>query len=65
VRFRVVFSTTSSSVMTLVSPFVTRWPTPGMVYCPGLSGILVTVEALMLRSLRPGLTGLTGQWEHI
>jgi hypothetical protein len=51
--------------MTLVSPFVTRWPTPGMVYCPGLSGILVTVEALMLRSLRPGLTGLTGQREHI
>jgi hypothetical protein len=64
-RFRVVSSTTSSSVMTLVSSFVTCWHTPSMAYCPVLLVILVTVNVPMLRSLRSELTGPTGQWGHI
>jgi hypothetical protein len=55
----------NSIVMTLASPLGTRWRTSGIAYHPVLLGIPVTVEALMLRSLRPGLTGPTGQWGHI
>jgi hypothetical protein len=57
-RFMVIFSTTSSSVMTLVS-------TLSMAYCPVLSGIRATVETLVLKSLRPELTGPTSQRGHI
>jgi hypothetical protein len=44
-----------------VSPFSTRWSTPGLAYCPVLSGISITIEAPMMRSMRPGLTSPTGQ----
>jgi hypothetical protein len=34
---------------------------PGTTYCPVPSGVWVIVETLMLRSLRLGLSGPTGQ----
>jgi hypothetical protein len=36
--------------------------TSGMAYYPILSSISISIEALMLRSLWPGLTGPTDQW---
>jgi hypothetical protein len=64
VRFRVVFSTTSSSVMTLASTLSMRRHTLSMAYCPVLSGIQVTIETLVLKPLRPELTGPTSQRGH-
>jgi hypothetical protein len=56
VRFRDVFSTTSSSVIPLASPFIMQRCMPGKAYCPIPSSIWVTVETLMLRSLWLGLS---------
>ena len=39
-----------------------RRRTHGMVYCPVPSGVWVTVETLVLRSLWLGLSGPIGQW---
>jgi hypothetical protein len=48
-----VFSTTSSSVIHLASPFIMHRRMPG------------TVETPMLRSPRLGLSGLTGQRGYV
>jgi hypothetical protein len=45
----------SSSVMSLASPFCVRRHTPGMVYCPVLFSMWVTVETLVLRSPMNGV----------
>jgi hypothetical protein len=65
VRFRDVFSAASSSVIPLASPFIMRKHMPGTTYCPIPSSVWVTVETSMLRSLRLGLCGPTGQREYI
>jgi hypothetical protein len=44
VRFRDVLSTTSSSVIPLASPFITRRCMPSTTYCPVPSSRWVTVE---------------------
>jgi hypothetical protein len=38
---------------------------PGTTYCPAPSGVWVNVETTMLRSLRLGLFGPTGQRGYI
>jgi hypothetical protein len=63
--FRDVFSTSSSSVILLASPFIMRRRTSGTTYWPVPSGIWVTVETLMLRSLWPGSFGSTGQQGYV
>jgi hypothetical protein len=51
VRLRVVFSTASSSVMAIVSPFSMCWHTVGMACCHVPSGMwVVAAETPMLRS---------------
>jgi hypothetical protein len=61
VRFRDVFSTTSSSVIPSVSPSIMRRRMPGTAYCRIPSSVWVTIETPMLRSSRLELTGPTGQ----
>jgi hypothetical protein len=65
VRFRYVFGTTSSSVIPLASPFIMRRHMPGTVYCPIPSGVWITVETPMLRSMWLGLTGPTSQRGYV
>jgi hypothetical protein len=62
---RDVFSITSSSVIPLASPFIMRRRTSGMAYCLIPSGVWVTVETPMLRSLLPGSSGPTGQQGYV
>jgi hypothetical protein len=59
VRFRDVFSTTSSSVIPLASPFIMRRRMLGTAYCPVPFGVWVIVETSVLRSLWVGLSGPT------
>jgi hypothetical protein len=62
---RDVFSTTSSSVIPLVSPFIMCWHTSGTAYYPIPSRVWVTVETPMLRPLRSGSSGPTGQQRYV
>ena len=62
---RGVFSTTSSSVIPLASSFIMRRRMPGTVYCPAPSGVWVTVETLMLRSLWLEPSGPTSQRGYV
>jgi hypothetical protein len=59
VRFRDVFGTTTSFVIHLVSPFITRKHMLGMAYCPAPFVLWVTIETPMLRLLWLGLSGPT------
>jgi hypothetical protein len=59
--FRDVFSTTSSSVISLASSFIMRRRTPATTYCPVPSGVWVTVETQMVRFLRTGSSDPTNQ----
>jgi hypothetical protein len=65
VWLRDVFNTTSSSVIPLASPFIMRRRMLGTVYYLVPSGIWVTIETPVLRSLRLGLTGPTSQRGYI
>jgi hypothetical protein len=38
---------------------------PSTTYCPVPPSVWVTVETLMLRSMRLGLFGPTGQWGYV
>jgi hypothetical protein len=63
--FRDVSSTTSSFIIPFVSPFIMRRRTPGTTYCPVPSGVWVTIETLVLRSLWLELASPIGQWGHV
>jgi hypothetical protein len=65
VWLRDVFNTTSSSVIPLVSPFIMCRRMPGTTYCSVPSGVWVTIETPMLRSLRSGSSGPTGQLGYV
>jgi hypothetical protein len=65
VWFRDDFSTTSSSVIPLASSLIMRRHMPGMSYCPVPSSVGVTVETLMPRSLRLGLSDPTSQRGYV
>jgi hypothetical protein len=60
-----MYNTTSSSVIPLASHFIMHRRMPGTSYCPIPSGIWVTVETPMLRSLWLGLSGLTSQPRYV
>jgi hypothetical protein len=62
---RDVFSTTLSSVIPLVSPFIMCRRMLGMAYCFVPSVVWVTVETPMLRSLQSGSFGPTGQLGYV
>jgi hypothetical protein len=47
-----------------MSPFIMHKHMPSMVYCLVPSGVWVTVEILMLRSLRLGLSSPTSPWRY-
>jgi hypothetical protein len=63
--FRDVFSTTSSSVISLASSFIMRRRTPATTYCPVPSGVWVTVETQMVRFLRSGSSDPTNQQGYV
>jgi hypothetical protein len=48
-----------------MSPFIMHRRMPSTTYCPVPSSVWVTVETLMLRSMRLGLFGPTGQWGYV
>jgi hypothetical protein len=60
-----VYSTTSSFVIPLASPFIMHRRMPGTAYCSIPSGIWVNVETPMLRSLWLGLSGPTSQRGYV
>jgi hypothetical protein len=65
VWLRDIFSTTLSSITPLSSPFIMRRRMSGTSYCPVPSDVWVTVETLVPRSMRLGLSGPTGQRAYI
>jgi hypothetical protein len=65
VKFRDVFSTTLSSVIPSTLPFIMRRCMLGMTYFHVPSGVWVTVETPMLRSLWLGLTDPISQWGYV
>jgi hypothetical protein len=65
VRFRDVYSTTSSFVIPLASPFIMRRRMPGTTNCSVPYGVWVTIETSILRSLRLELYGPTGQRGYV
>ena len=62
---RDVFSMALSSVIPLASPFTMRRRTSSTTYCPVPSGVWVTTETLMMRSLRLGSFGPTVQQGYV